>query len=314
MRLNWQELSKEEKIAVVRVGAAKKMSASEIAAELDNCTRNAVIGLASRNGIKLNGTNAKVRKEAVQIPKTGLKTRPLMPLRAVKSKQRKAKPSTAPKLPAKAVKGSTDWRSLSAEGKAEYVRYKTTQNLSAREIADSILNATIEGVKSCAKRNKIKLLGNSAEARKARSGADLVPALPSRKAEKPDWIALSAAAKVALLKRSIAAGYSVDIIAASVKNATEAAVRRCAERNKLKLPPKTKAYVNILDIGDMQCRNPMWEDKPPTESRDVSEFVFCGKPVQIGSRFCPACHSRIWRPIEEEQRVSRRQAYQGYAR
>src|SRR3546814_17774667 len=56
MRQKWQTTSKEDKVAAIAGLASQGYSAAQIAAELEAPSRNAIIGLANRNGIRLHGT------------------------------------------------------------------------------------------------------------------------------------------------------------------------------------------------------------------------------------------------------------------
>ncbi len=49
----WEKLNREERIELIRQGIAKGMSTGKIAVWIGGCTRNAIIGLAGRNKIKL---------------------------------------------------------------------------------------------------------------------------------------------------------------------------------------------------------------------------------------------------------------------
>lgn len=55
VRANWKSLTSAEKIEAVRPLVAQGMSSSQIAAQFQNVSRNSIIGLCHRTGMKLGG-------------------------------------------------------------------------------------------------------------------------------------------------------------------------------------------------------------------------------------------------------------------
>lgn len=325
MRLQWNKLDRDERIAVIRVGVAKKMSAGDIAAEIDGCTRNMIIGLAHRADIQLVGSKGMKPQAKAEAPKTGLITRPLAPIRAVKAK-RASKPSEPSKTAKQRVTFAfADWRHLSPEEKADHVRSCVDRGMTSGDIVKITPGATREGIKSCARRNGIQLIGNTTEKRRERSTKPRQKAVQAVKRTKPDWTVLTTEQRMALIRASITAGRNQAEIAERVENATEDAVRRFASRHGLVLPPKPvkrsprlpvarREPVDILSLTSGMCRAPKWKDGPRKPIRDTSEWIFCGEPVQPGSSFCPTCHSRFWYTPDKKLRYDRRSMGGGYAR
>lgn len=88
----WDKISREERIRLIRKGVSEGLSASEIAARIGGCTRNAVIGLAERAKVPL-------RSKITLAPLVGnIETPPPPPAKP------KEKPIN-PRLPAKSQLG-----------------------------------------------------------------------------------------------------------------------------------------------------------------------------------------------------------------
>jgi len=316
MKLDWKSLNTEERIAVIRVGAAKKMSARQIAEEMENCTRNSIIGASHRYGIKLEGPNGvRPPKAETAVPKTGLKTRPLAPLKYLKAKKPKGT-KTAPV----AAQGNvdvppdgSDWTALYAAQKAAYVRSKVAMGMSSGEIAATLTNATRQGVKGCAIRNGISLVGNRPEARSARS-AERTGGVQRIKPKPLTWTEMSVEQKVSAIQKHIKDGRNAGDIA-DIYRISEKAVLSCCERQKIKIKRRPKKHgVSIMDIGSGQCRAPLWKEKPQNAKRDISEYIFCGVPTKPGSSFCAICHEKFWKAPLYEPRPTKREAYAGYGK
>ena len=210
MRNNWNRMSREDRIAFIRDGVAQKMSARDIADQIDGCTRNMIIGLAFRAKIDLGG-----KKQG-----KGYSPRPI------------AKP---------------DWTKFSPDEKASFVRTGFEQGYTAENIANRLLNATEKAIIRCAERNRI-----------------------SR--------------RIAKVK-----------------------IRKEPDRPFSQYFPEFSTDpVNIMDLLSGHCRGPMWEDKPKRPMRSPEDWNFCGRPVKAGSSFCPECHEKFWRKPNPPKRFEKR--------
>lgn len=78
-RPNWTELSRSQKLDLVKPLLVKGMTSSGIAAKFENVTRNAIIGFCRRSNLTLpNGTPPKIMDERKkERRKTKVSTRPL---------------------------------------------------------------------------------------------------------------------------------------------------------------------------------------------------------------------------------------------
>lgn len=218
-----------------------------------------------------------------------------------------------------------NWKYLDRDQRIAAIKDGVSRGLSSKQIADE-LGCTKNSIIGLADRVGIQLVGGKAKQ-------------PKRPPEKPDWSAMSAEHKAAFLRGCYAAGITTAEIVGMVRNATEKAVVRCAERNgisrrvgksvsavrtpKAKRPaakPKeapriTCEPVNILDVAlSGQCRAPVWADAPKRPLRSPEDWMYCGRPTKPGSSYCPECHVRFWVPLKYEQKVTRQQMYGGYAR
>lgn len=316
MKLDWKSLNTEDRIAVIRVGAAKKMSARQIADEMENCTRNAIIGASHRYGIKLEGkTGVRASSEKPSPPKTGVKTRPLAPLKYLKAKKPKGT-KTAPVVAQGNVDvppDGSDWTALSAAEKASYVIAHAALGMSSTEIAASLLNATKSAVKSFASKHKIHLPGNASSSRSSRS-AERTGGIQRIKPKPLTWAEMSVEQKVSAIQKHIKDGRNAGDIA-DIYSISEKAVLSCCERQKIKIKRRPKnSVVNIMDIGSGQCRAPKWEDRPKRPLRSPEDWMFCGKLTIAGSSYCRECHDRFWVKPDRPQRYDRRFMAVGYGK
>ncbi len=124
---------REERIEALKDGVRRKLSASQIAAQYDGCTRNAVIGLSHRVKIKLGG----------EVPADYVNPKPKEPKR-----ERPSNP---------AVLRIPDWVKMSPAEKADYIAKEAAKGLTWAQIADGLRNATRKAVRGCAERNGINL-------------------------------------------------------------------------------------------------------------------------------------------------------------
>lgn len=92
MRLNWKKLTRPERIEVLKSGIARNLSAQQTADELDNCTRNMLIGLSHRLKMPFGGKSGPKAAEPKEPARTGTKTRPLKSLAVVKRKRDNSSP------------------------------------------------------------------------------------------------------------------------------------------------------------------------------------------------------------------------------
>lgn len=53
--MNWTQMSWVEKLRVVENGAEAKLSASQLASQMENCSRSAILGFAYRHRIRMQG-------------------------------------------------------------------------------------------------------------------------------------------------------------------------------------------------------------------------------------------------------------------
>lgn len=123
-------MTPDEKIAALKQGIADGLNVRGISERYRGCTRNAIIGLSNRAGIKLNGGIEKKPRER----------------KTEKKEPSKPKPVRIP-----------DWLKMSPEEKANYVRTEASKGLSWAQIADGLRNATRKAVAKCAQRNGINL-------------------------------------------------------------------------------------------------------------------------------------------------------------
>jgi hypothetical protein len=119
MRLNWNKLDREERMQAIRDGVARKLSTTQIAAEMDNCTRNAVIGLAHRTKIPLadqHGPQAprKPYKPRAPKPKKEPVIRPRKPATKKRPRHQRLAPVSPEQVRAAAVKREARIRDLAA--------------------------------------------------------------------------------------------------------------------------------------------------------------------------------------------------------
>jgi len=91
MRIDWRNLSTEEKIEFVKGGIAKNMTSGMIANEIVGATRNAVIGVCHRFGLQLPGKSA-MRSAQTKEPEARNPQRP----RAARSKPAYRPPAPPP--------------------------------------------------------------------------------------------------------------------------------------------------------------------------------------------------------------------------
>lgn len=295
MRLSWKKLSREERIAVIRFGAAKKMSATQIAAEYDECTKNIILGLSRRSGIKLDGKSGPNDDS----PKPNRKRR-------------------QPPVTTAVFVSELDWLEMSLQERSEYVDRLKSEGATYQAIADSLYNASYDSVRSFASREKRK-------ARKPkRVKQSTIKAIKPKAAPKPKtgWVGMSAAEKEERV-RALAADKKTCIEIAAILNTTKKAVQHFVERIGFKLPrqkviPKPRSAaprknaprpsisavmedmpifhdaVNIMDIGKNQCRAPVWPDRPRKPLRSPEDWMFCGRATAPNSSFCQECHAKFW--------------------
>lgn len=84
----WADLSHEQKLQVIRNGIDANLSASQIARPYPDCTRNVIIGLASRNKIPLSTQKGGMRRAA-------LTAKPVLPKRPAKRRLAAPRPEAA---------------------------------------------------------------------------------------------------------------------------------------------------------------------------------------------------------------------------
>lgn len=218
-----------------------------------------------------------------------------------------------------------NWKKLNRYERIDAIRDGVSRGLSARLIAEE-LGCTKGAVIGLSDRAGIQLVGGKVKQ-------------PKRPPEKPDWSAMSAEHKATFLRGCYSAGITTPEIVGMLRNATEKAVIRCAERNGIsrrvdqsvkakrsskpaKPTVKAKAAsrivcdgpVGIMDITSGQCKAPAWSDKPKRPLRSPDDWVFCGKPTQPGSSYCPSCHAKFWIKPDRPQRYDRRSMAVGYLR
>lgn len=272
------------------------MSAAQIAAEYDECTKNMILGLSRRSGIKLDGKSG---------PNDD----------SPKPNRKRHQPPVTTAVPVSEL----NWQEMSLQERSEYVDRLKSEGATYQAIADSLYNASYDSVRSFASREKRK-------ARKPkRVKQSTIKAIKPKAAPKPKmgWAGMSAAEKEERV-RALAADKKTCIEIAEILNTTKKAVQHFVERIGFKLPrqkviPKPRSAVprknpakpsisaamedmpvfhdavNIMDIGRNQCRAPAWPDRPRKPLRSPEDWMFCGKPTKLGSSFCEVCHSRFWK-------------------
>jgi hypothetical protein len=113
MRVNWKKLNREDRIEILKDGIRRGLSASQIAAEVEGCTKNAIIGLTAKTGIHLPS---------------------------------KWKPKEQPEAPPPPSK--LDWSAMDLADRELFVKRGLRYGMKVREIAEEVENTSYKAVKS----------------------------------------------------------------------------------------------------------------------------------------------------------------------
>jgi hypothetical protein len=150
MRIDWKSLDRDQRIELLKAGIERGLSAQQIADEIDGCTKNAIIGLSFKTGIKLAAKKPGPRKKGKPAaPKSGMTFRPLRPIKTVKMRKR-------PKAPKPVEIEKPAWSTATLAEREAIVRAGLAVNLTRKEIADRFADATPKAVKSFIERMRAR--------------------------------------------------------------------------------------------------------------------------------------------------------------